>query len=50
MSKHSEHRLSNLGGTLGLFTGISIISMVEAVFWLYRACFTIPFAREGTDS
>ena len=25
-----------LGGTLGLFTGISILSMIELVFWLLR--------------
>ncbi len=25
-----------LGGTLGLFTGMSMISMVEAIFWLYK--------------
>ncbi len=24
------------GGTLGLFTGMSIISMVETVFWMYK--------------
>ena len=25
-----------LGGTLGLFTGMSILSMIEAVFWLFK--------------
>ena len=25
-----------LGGTLGLFTGISILSMMEVVFWIFR--------------
>ncbi len=24
------------GGALGLFTGVSIISMVEALFWVYK--------------
>ncbi len=29
-------RLGVIGGTLGLFTGISIISMVEAGFWFLK--------------
>ena len=28
--------VSNLGGTLGLFTGISILSMTEVAFWIFR--------------
>ena len=28
--------LSNFGGTLGLFTGMSLVSMVEALFWILR--------------
>ena len=31
-----HHYLHFLGGTLGLFTGISILSLVEVVFWLIR--------------
>ena len=27
---------SFLGGTIGLFTGLSLISMVEALFWVCR--------------
>ena len=27
---------SNIGGTLGLFCGISIISVFEVLFWIYR--------------
>ena len=26
----------HLGGTLGLFTGMSIMSMIEAIFWLFK--------------
>ena len=25
-----------VGGTLGLFTGVSILSMLEALFWIYK--------------
>ena len=25
-----------LGGTIGLFTGLSLVSLVEAAFWIYR--------------
>ena len=33
----NESKMSSfLGGTLGLFTGLSIISMVEAAFWVYK--------------
>ena len=29
-------KISLIGGTLGLFTGISFVSVVEAVFWVGR--------------
>ena len=29
-------KLSAIGGTLGLYTGISIITMIETVWWLIR--------------
>ena len=32
----SNFFLQFLGGTLGLFTGISILSMMEVVFWIFR--------------
>ncbi len=32
-----QSRLSSLGGTLGLFSGTSLVSLVEAGFWAYRA-------------
>ena len=28
--------LGNVGGTLGLFCGISILSVVEAIFWILK--------------
>ncbi len=28
--------LGNLGGTLGLFTGMSLLSIAEVIFWIYR--------------
>ncbi len=30
-------KVSSIGGTLGLFTGFSITSLVEIVFWIARA-------------
>ncbi len=32
-----EDQVSSIGGTLGLFAGASIISLVEAIFWTYKA-------------
>ena len=29
-------KLSAIGGTLGLYTGISIITMIETVWWLFQ--------------
>ena len=31
-------KLSGFGGILGLFTGMSILSMVEVTFWIIRFC------------
>ena len=33
------------GGTVGLFTGFSLMAIVEIVFWLYRIL-RIPFLKE----
>lgn len=30
-------KLSLIGGTLGLFTGFSVISLIELVFWVYKS-------------
>lgn len=32
-------RLGIIGGTIGLFTGMSLISIVEALFWISKALF-----------
>ena len=29
-------KISSIGGTLGLFTGFSIISIIEIVYWVWR--------------
>ena len=31
--------LSTVGGTLGLFTGFSIISALEIIYWIYKGIF-----------
>ena len=36
------------GGNIGLFTGCSIISMIEAAFWLWRLCLGLCWTREKT--
>ncbi len=30
-----------LGGTMGLFTGMSLLSMLEVVFWLWKLLFSL---------
>ena len=34
--RHINQTLFALGGTIGLFTGMSILSVIEAVFWMFR--------------
>ena len=29
-------KIGTIGGTIGLFCGLSIISMVEIVYWIYK--------------
>ena len=29
-------QIGTIGGTLGLFCGLSIVSMVELVYWIYK--------------
>ena len=29
-------QIGTIGGTLGLFCGLSIVSMVEFVYWIYK--------------
>ena len=31
--------MTYLGGTIGLFTGVSLISIIEAAYWLLSAFF-----------
>ena len=31
------------GGTLGLFTGMSLLSIVEMVFWIYKSLMRAVF-------
>ena len=33
--------LHSTGGTIGLFLGASIVSVVEAAFWIYKVATTI---------
>ena len=40
-------KLSAIGGTLGLYTGISIITIVETIWWLIR--FVIYAVRRKND-
>ena len=36
MSFDNNNFIQFLGGTLGLFTGMSILSMIEIVFWTLK--------------
>ncbi len=29
--------LGTIGGTIGLFTGLSLVSVIEVIYWVYRA-------------
>ena len=40
-----EAQVGLIGGTLGLFAGVSIISMVELIYWIAR----IIFAKIGEN-
>ena len=44
-----EAQLGLIGGTMGLFTGFSILSAVEIIYFLLR-CFLIFFYRPLTQS
>ena len=37
----SADQLANLGGTLGLFSGMSVLSMIEIFFWVRRIIFDL---------
>ena len=37
------------GGTLGLFTGISIISLVEFAFWVFRVAKAMALKGPGRN-
>ena len=39
-------QIAAIGGTLGLFTGISIITFVEVIYWVFR--FVMEMIRKGT--
>ena len=40
-------QIAAVGGTLGLFTGISIITFVEVFYWISR--FLLEMFRKGTQ-
>ncbi len=41
------------GGTIGLFTGLSLLSVMEIIYWIYRtilaACSTIRFKEKKEE-
>ena len=37
ISEYTETLNLLAGGTLGLFTGMSLLSIVEMVFWIYKS-------------
>ena len=39
-------KISLIGGTLGLFTGISFVSAVEIIFWIGKALVQKVSSRE----
>ena len=39
--------ISSIGGTLGLFTGISVITLAEIVYWIVRLIVK-PFQQINT--
>ena len=43
---NAETKLSVIGGTMGLFTGFSLISGVEIVYFILKAIFSICKSRK----
>ena len=43
ISPDFEFSSPNTGGTIGLFTGLSIITVVETVYWMVKVCFFVQF-------
>ena len=41
MSAFSKDKINVLGGTIGLFTGMSILSVFEVIFWIGKAVMAI---------
>ncbi len=40
--------LKRIGGGLGLFTGMSILSLVELLYWLYKLAIRTTFVGRST--
>ena len=40
-------RTFSVGGTIGLFTGLSLISLVEVAYWVYRTI--VSFITKSLD-
>ena len=40
-------QISAIGGTLGLFTGVSLITFVEVIYWLVRFVSITLFGEPG---
>ncbi len=40
-------QLGTVGGTIGLFTGLSLLSVVEIIYWLYLTAFDFLGSRLG---
>ena len=36
----------SLGGTLGLFTGMSFISVIEMVYWIFKTLVILPITNK----
>ena len=47
---NAETKLSVIGGTMGLFTGFSLISGVEIVYFILKAIFGICKSRNKSTS
>jgi hypothetical protein len=44
--RHFPSLFAYLGGTIGLFTGLSLISVVEIIYWLYKT--VVDYCRKRT--